>query len=189
MKSHYLAKIVPTVLACVLPVAVRAASQPKMGDKAPDFSLKTLGDQTVRLSDLTAKTKVVLIVLRGWPGYQCPVCTAQVQDYISSAADLASANVRVVMVYPGPAPDLQAHAKEFLEDKQWPKQFLFAIDPDYTTTDAYGLWWNSPGETSYPSTFVIDRMGIVRFAKISHSHGNRTKAQDVLTELKSLPAD
>jgi len=86
MKSQYLARILPVALACALPLAVLAASQPKVGDKARDFSLRTLDDQSVRLSDLTSKTKVVLIVLRGWPGYQCPVCTAQVQDYIASAA-------------------------------------------------------------------------------------------------------
>jgi len=82
-------------------------------------------NQSVRLSDLTSKTKVVLIVLRGWPGYQCPVCTAQVQDYIASAGDLASAKAQVVMVYPGPSPDLQAHAREFLQHKQWPQAFPF----------------------------------------------------------------
>lgn len=189
MKSHFLARIGPAVLTFALPIAVMAASDLKVGDKAPDFSLKTLDDQTVRLSELTAKTKVVLIVLRGWPGYQCPVCTAQVQDYISSASDLASANVQVVMVYPGPASDLKAHAKEFLEHKQWPKEFIYVVDPGFTMINAYGLRWDTPGETSYPSTFVLNQKGVIRFAKISRSHGNRTKAADILTELKNLPAD
>src|SRR5256885_6084738 len=87
-------------LACALPLALNAAP-PKVGDKAPDFALKTLDDQTVRLSDLTTTGKVVLVVLRGWRGYQCPLCTRQVQDYIASASGFASAKARVVMVYPG----------------------------------------------------------------------------------------
>ena len=57
------------VLAFAVALAVQAASPPKVGDKAPDFVLKTLDNQTVRLSDLTARNRVVLVVLRGWPGY------------------------------------------------------------------------------------------------------------------------
>src|SRR6266536_5244232 len=108
-----------------------AAETPKMGEKAPDFTLKTLDDQTARLSDLTAQGKVVLIVLRGWPGYQCPVCTRQVQDFLPSATDFADAKARVVMVYPGPAEKLKEHAQEFLGNKEWPKDFLYVTDPDY----------------------------------------------------------
>ena len=163
-----------------------AAGIPKVWDKTPDFTLQTLDDQTVRLGELTAKEKVVLVVLRGWPGYQCPVCDRQVQDFIKSASDFAEAKARVVFVYPGPADDLKAQVKEFAEwrGKQWPKDFLYVMDPDYPVVNAYGLKWNAPKETAYPSSFVLDRQGIVRFAKIGKSHGDRTKAADVLAELK-----
>ena len=167
-------------------LATHAAEPPKVGDRAPDFSLNTLDDQPVRLSNLAAKETVVLIVLRGWPGYQCPICDRQVQDYIASAADFDAAKVRLVFVYPGPADGLKAHAKEFAEwkGKLWPKDFLFVLDPDYTMVNAYGLRWDAPKETAYPSTFVLDAKGVVRFAKISHSHGDRTRAADVLNQLK-----
>jgi peroxiredoxin len=171
------------LLTCMLPLALHAAS-PKVGDKAPDFTLKTLEEQTYRLSDLTTTGKVVLVVLRGWPGYQCPLCTRQVQDFVASASELAKAKARVVMVYPGPANDLDAHATEFLKDKQWPKEFVYLTDPSFTMVRAYGLRWDAPGETAYPSTFILDQKGVVRFAKISRSHGDRTKASDILEELK-----
>ena len=93
-----------------------------------------------------------------------------------------------MMVYPGPA-DLKAHGEEFLKSKQWPKDFVYLLDPDFMMVNAYGLRWNAPGETSYPSTFVIDRKGVVKFAKISQGHGDRSKALDVLEELKRIPAD
>jgi peroxiredoxin len=160
-----------------------------VGDKAPEFTLKTLDDQTVRLSDLTAKGKVVLVVLRGWPGYQCPLCTRQVQDYIASASGFASAKARVVMVYPGPADDLKAHATEFLKNKEWPKEFVYVTDPNFTMVNAYGLRWDAPGETAYPSTFVLDRKGVVGLAKVSRSHGDRTKASDILEAIKGMSAD
>src|SRR5262245_51073729 len=123
MKTRYLLQL--ALVAFAFPVCLLAGTPPKIGDTAPDFELKTLDGQPVRLSVLRSNSPVVLIVLRGWPGYQCPVCTAQVQDYISSADGFASAKVRVLMVYPGPAPDLKAHAKEFLNKKEWPKDFIY----------------------------------------------------------------
>ena len=188
MKLETKCKMALVLLACALPLTLNAAP-PKVGDKAPDFTLKTLDDQTVRLSDLTATGKVVLVVLRGWPGYQCPLCTRQVQDYIASASGFASAKARVVMVYPGPSDDLKAHATEFLKNKQWPKEFIYLTDPVYSMVNAYGLRWDAPSETAYPSTFVVDKKGVVRFAKISRSHGDRTKAAEILEEVKPVDSN
>lgn len=50
----------------------------------------------------------------------------------------------------------------------------------------YGLRWDAPDETAYPSTFVIDETRSVRFAKVSRTHGGRTKAAAVLAEVKQL---
>jgi len=179
-----------TLLCCLAPAALPAAEIPKPGDKAPDFSLKTLDDQIVRLSELTAKGNVVLVVLRGWPGYQCPICDRQVQDFIKSKADFAEAKARIVFVYPGPADDLKAHAEEFKKwkNKEWPGEFLYVLDPDYSMVNAYNLRWDAPRETAYPSTFVLDNKGVVQFAKVSHTHGDRTKAADVLAEAKKFSA-
>jgi peroxiredoxin Q/BCP len=176
------------LLASALPFNLHA-TQPNVGDKAPDFALQTLEDKTVRLSDLTATSKVVLVVLRGWPGYQCPLCTRQVQDYIAAASGFASANARIVMVYPGPADDLKAHATEFLKIKEWPKEYVYLTDPAYRMVNAYGLRWDAPGETAYPPTFVLDRKGVIRFAKISRSHGDRTKTAGILEQLKRLDSE
>ena len=165
-----------------------AAESPKVGEEAPAFSLKTLDDQNVRLNELTAKGPVVLVVLRGWPGYQCPVCDRQVHDFINARTGFAEAKAQVVFVYPGPAQDLKTHAEEFKKwrGKEWPAEFLYVLDPDYTMVNAYGLRWDAPRETAFPSTFILDSKGMVRFVKMSHSHGDRSKAADVLAEVKKL---
>ena len=178
--------LVASTLAVLLSMSANAAKPLKPGDRALDFELKTLDDQSVRLKDFLGKSNVVLIVLRGWPGYQCPVCTVQVQDYVRAASGFAQAKARVVMVYPGPADKLKEHAAEFLQDKQWPKEFIFLLDPDYTMVSAYGLRWSAPNETAYPSTFVLDQNGLVRFARVSGSHGNRTKAGEILPVVQQL---
>lgn len=164
------------------------AAPPKVGEIAPDFTLKTLDDTSLRLSELTSKSNVVLIVLRGWPGYQCPICERQVQEFIQAAPKFTEAGAQVLFVYPGPAADLKAHAEEFktMKGKQWPGEFLYALDPDYSMVNTYDLRWDAPNETAYPSTIVIDKTRTVRFVKISHSHGDRTKAADVISEVKKL---
>jgi thioredoxin-dependent peroxiredoxin len=156
------------------------AAQPRAGDKAPDFSLSSLEGTTVALSDVIAKGPVVLLVLRGFPGYQCPICSRQVQDFLANANAFAAAGTRVVMVYPGPGSDLKSRAAEFTAGRKMPEHFEFLIDPGYQFTNLYGLRWEAPRETAYPSTFLIDRRGIVRFAKISDSHGGRTSAAEVI---------
>ena len=75
----------------------------------------------------------------GWPGYQCPIWSRQVNDYIGKAAEFAKSGAQVLMVYPGPADQLKAHAAEFLTNRQWPANFLHVLDPDYAFTNAYGL--------------------------------------------------
>ena len=69
MNISYLRSLVFALTACLLQFASQAAEPPRMGTEAPDFVLKTLDNQPVCLSDLTAEGKVVLVVLRGWPGY------------------------------------------------------------------------------------------------------------------------
>jgi peroxiredoxin Q/BCP len=161
-----------------------AAAAPKSGEPAPNFSLRTLDDRVVELSSLVQDGPVVLVVLRGWPGYQCPLCTRQVHDFVNGAARFRGKNARVVMVYPGPAEELKIHAREFLHDKTWPAEFFFVLDPDYTFSNAYGLRWDAKKETVYPSTFVIERGGRINFAHVSRSHGNRLSVARAMVELE-----
>jgi peroxiredoxin len=123
---------------------------------------------------------VVLLVLRGYPGYQCPLCSRQVQDFVRNTEAFAGAGAKVVMVYPGPSAELSRRAAEFVEGKSLPAAFDLLLDPDYTFTKLYQLRWDEPKETAYPSTFLIGRDGRVRQRKISRSHGDRTTAREVL---------
>lgn len=167
--------------------AMAPAKTPGVGDTASDFTLNALGGGggKVKLSSETRKGPVVLIVLRGFPGYQCPICTAQVGHLISDAPQFAAAKARVILVYPGPADSLKKRVEEFVSGKALPKNFTLLLDPDFTFTNQYGLRWGAPNETAYPSTFVLDSARKVTFAKVSHSHGDRANNTDIL---KAIPA-
>ena len=163
---------------------VMAEELPKVGDTAADFELNALDKGKVKLSSLTKSGSVVLVVLRGFPGYQCPLCTRQVGELMGRAKEFSAAKTQVIMVYPGPAEGLKAHAVEFVQGKTLPKPFRIVLDPDFQFTSKYALRWDAPNETAYPSTFVIDRKRKIVFAKVSHSHGDRAQTDAVL---KALP--
>lgn len=162
------------------------AQTPTVGAKAPDFTLSTPTGKAVRLSTEQGRHGLVLVILRGFPGYQCPYCVKQVHDFADHASDFKAKNARVLLVYPGPPADLDQHAKEFLEKQaELPTNVVLVTDPDYKVTNLYGLRWDAPHETAYPSTFIIDKKGTVVFEKISHSHGDRMSAQDALDHLST----
>ncbi len=141
------------------------AETPKIGERAPDFSLSSIDGKLIRLGDRIATGPVVLVVLRGYPGYQCPFCSRQAADFLRNARGFSDAGTRVILVYPGPPEGLQQHAAEFAAGRTLPDDFDILLDPDYMVTNLYGIRWNAPHETAYPSTFVISRAGVVRFSR------------------------
>jgi peroxiredoxin len=167
------------------PVLARdQAGRPEVGDAAVDFELGALDAEKVQLSKLVEDGPVVLVVLRGYPGYQCPVCNAQVGQFLASAEKFQAAKARVVLIYPGPAGGLKNHAAEFVRGKTLPNHVYLLLDPDFKFTESYGLRWNAPNETAYPATFVIDGQRKIQFAKIIKTHGGRASAEEVLKALK-----
>ena len=178
-------RLIATASLLLLGATAPAAEIPTVDSRAPDFTLSTLDGKTVQLSHLAAQGRVVLVVLRGFPGYQCPVCDRQVTEFIAAAPAFAAAKTRVIFVYPGAADGLKAKAEEFrtMKGRTWPEAFLYALDPDFQMVNAYGLRWDAPKETAYPSTFVITTDNIIRFAKVSRTHGGRSTAAEILAQL------
>ena len=160
--------------------AAGGSAPPTVGTEAQDFELDSLAGKTVKLSELTKDGPVVLVVLRGFPGYQCPLCTGQMAQILARAKEFREAKATVLLVYPGPAEGLKKHAAEFSSSQKLPPNFHLLLDPDYEFTSAYHLRWNAPRETAYPATFVIDTERNVRFAKVSKTHGDRANVDEVL---------
>ena len=174
-------------ITCALFAGASALGQtPAVGAKAPDFTLSTPTGKAVTLSAEQSGHDLVLVILRGFPGYQCPYCVKQVHDFADHASDFKAKNTRVLLVYPGPPADLDEHAKKFLEKQaDLPSNIVLVTDPDYKVTNLYALRWDAWHETAYPSTFVLDKKGTVVFEKISHGHGDRLSAQDALDHIST----
>ncbi len=159
------------------------ASTPAVGQKAPDFSLNAVDGTPVSLAAMLRRGPVVLVVGRGYPGYQCPFCTRQFGEMRARAKDFEARGATVLWVYPGATDETMKRAEEFVGAAQLPPNIRLLVDPGYAFTVSYGLRWDAPKETAYPATFVIDRDGIVRYALVSREHGGRAPIADVLAAL------
>ncbi len=159
---------------------------PAVGETAPAVELKTLTDEPVSLAALSAKQPVVVMFLRGYPGYQCPLCSRQVGSFLTDGDDIKAAGAQVVFIYPGAAEKLKEYATEFVHGKKLPEHFNLVVDPDFVATNAWNLRWDEKNETAYPATFVVDTGGVVRFAKVSTGHGDRSTPEQVLEAIKAL---
>jgi peroxiredoxin len=169
---------------CWVPDGPPPETAAAVGGVAHDFTLRQLDGRPVQLSRLTERGRVVLVVLRGYPGYQCPFCQTQVGTFLAKAKEFASAGAQVVIVYPGQAKRLGEFGAEFLAGRDVPANMHFVLDPDFAFAETYGLRWRSPGETVYPATYVIDGRNRIAWAKVSGGYANRASAEEVLAALK-----
>ncbi|WP_165070119.1 redoxin domain-containing protein [Paludisphaera rhizosphaerae] len=156
---------------------------PVVGGQAPDFTLKTPAGKSVHLGALVEQGPAVVVLLRGWPGFQDSYDTQQVADLVRRTAEFRARNARVVLVYPGEADGLKAAADAFVAAKDLPGNFDLVLDADYVMTKAYNLRWEGGDETAYPSTFVLGAGRKVAFAKVSRVHGGRADASEILQAL------
>jgi peroxiredoxin Q/BCP len=105
-------------------------SLPKVGAKAPLFSLLNQDGEKIDLKKIKDKT----IVLYFYPKAMTPGCTTQACGIRDSKKELAKANTIVF----GISPDEPAKLKKFIEKEKL--NFDLLSDPDHAIADMYGVW-------------------------------------------------
>lgn len=172
-------------------IAAGPADPMKVGDRVPDFELPVQGqDNYLKLSKLIDDGPVVVVVLRGFPGYECAMCSRQVSSFRNRVRALASAlgdkPNRVVLVYPGDDKRLDQRADRFLGGRKLPDPLVMVRDPGMEMVTEWGLRWNARRETAYPATFVVGPGNRIKWAKISRSHSGRATVEEILRAIKDL---
>jgi peroxiredoxin len=180
-----MSRLLIVAMGLLVPVSLFAADDapPKVGETAKDFELPTVAGGTDKLSEQVKEGPAVVVVLRGYPGYQCPICRRQMTQFFKEAEKFEAAGAAVLLIYPGDVTDLAAKAKEFLAETTVPDGFQMLLDPGYTFTNAWNLRWDEPRETAYPATFVVGQDRKIKLARVSDSHGGRTPPAEVLKAL------
>ena len=158
-----------------------------VGEKAINFDLPVVGeDRYIELKEEYKKGTVIVVVLRGFPGYQCMLCKQQVGNLINRARSLKEKVHKIILVYPGPATGLERHAEQFMGSRSIPEPLIIVRDPNLEMVTKWGLRWNAPRETAYPATYIIKQSGRVAWSKVSTNHGGRTTADELVRQLRKL---
>jgi peroxiredoxin len=143
----------------------------RVGQPAPDFSLTDVDGRTFRLSDFHNKKKVVLIFVYG---ATCMFCTGQIANLRLQIPEFEAQGTQVLVVEANDSYRMQAT----LEGARIPpsdRSIALLSDSAHVVAATYGVamqmshieWLNRP------STFLIDRQGILRKAYLSDSPGDR----------------
>lgn len=154
-------------------------AMPKVGGKAPAFSLLNQDGEKVDLKKLEGK----IIVLYFYPKAQTPGCTTQACGIRDYKKEFAKKNTLVF----GISPDLPAKLKKF-EEKQG-LNFTLLSDPDHAIAEKYGVWglkkfMGKEYMGILRTTFIIGLDG--KIAHIMDDVKTKTHHEDVLALVSEL---
>jgi cytochrome c biogenesis protein CcmG, thiol:disulfide interchange protein DsbE len=148
------------VSSLVLAVAAPAFAA-QAGDRAADFTLKDMQGKTVKLSSLRGK----VVVLDFWASW-CVPCKKELPALDSLARRYAATKKDVVVVTVNIDKD-RAKAQRFLASAKV-VSLRCALDPDGGVASRYDL-------PAMPTSFVIDKNGIVRHVHAGFTPGDEAK--------------
>lgn len=149
------------------------ADQPEPGDIAPDFELPST-QGTLRLSDLTAKSKVLLAF---YTEDNTPLCSSEVSVLSDDYELVRDLNAEVVAVS---ADSLESH-QEFSK-KLGGVPFPLVSDENLEAARAYGVV-DDARKRSQRAVFVIDKGGKILHAVPWFQPGNPSQYEDIFAAL------
>jgi peroxiredoxin len=138
----------------------------------------------VSLADYRGKKSVVLVFTRGYPGYICPLCSSYTAQIAYRYRDIVAAGAEVLVVFPGSPDKVQDFiraAKEIVDQEGAAAlPFPVLLDVSLRNVAAFGI----QGDLAKPSTYVIDREGVVRYAFVGDQPHERPDVATILRELQ-----
>lgn len=128
----------------------------KVGDKAPDFTLRDKNSNEVSLSDFLGKKVVIYF----YPKDNTPGCTRQACAFAGAYAEFEKRGAVVI----GISKDSVASHVKFAEKYSLP--FILLSDPDRQAIEPYGVWQEKKmcGKVSMGvvrSSFIVDEQGVI----------------------------
>lgn len=147
----------------------------KVGERAPEFSLKNQLDQEVSLSDLLRNGTLLLAF---YPGDFTPVCTMQLCEYRDSFKDYLELGVQLI----GISSDSVESHKKFSEQKKF--QFPLLSDPDHKVAKQYGM--KDLFGMSKRGLVLVDPSGIVQNVTVEVVSLFYRKHQKVLEDIRKI---
>jgi len=147
----------------------------KVGDTAPDFTLKTANKDEWHLADFRGKKNVVLTFV---PFAFSSVCSAQLPSYEAELDRFKDLDAELVSISMDSIHALSAWSKTM--DTTFP--LLSDFYPQGVVTDLYGI--RHAAGMPERSVFVIDKNGTIRYIEITSSPGELPDNEDLFEALR-----
>lgn len=145
----------------------------KIGDKAPDFTLKDLDGEKWNLHEHKGKTVVLLF----YPGDDTPVCTAQLCSVRDNWSQYQATGAEVVGISTDSA---QSH-RSFADKYSLTLKLL--SDENGEVVEKYGVRSWLPGRSAR-AVVVIDKNGRVAYHKVQSLSLFRPKDEEILDAIR-----
>jgi peroxiredoxin len=149
----------------------------KVGDRAPDFTLKAVSGGTISLKDYSGKSNVMVSFV---PAAWTPVCSDQWPGYNIAQEEFARYDTVLIGITVDNIPTQYAWTKTM--GTLW-FPVLSDFWPHGKVADTYGVL-RSDGMTER-AIFIIDKKGIIRYIDV-HDINKRPPLEDIIRELEKL---
>jgi peroxiredoxin len=169
---------------------VKESNAKELGKKLPEpeTDLVTSFGEKIALKSYLGRT-VVLVFTRGFVGYVCPYCSTYTAQLSAKYGEFTKQNCEVLVVYPTKEND-EDKVKQFIaacnerlkDEGDGPLSLPVFLDPGLKLVASYNL----QGDLSRPSTFVLDKQGIVRYGYVGNDKKDRPAISRVLEEVKKI---
>ena len=161
---------------------IDSVSSLRVGDKAPDFSLPTIGGLRIPLSQYLEKKNVVISFV---PAAWTSVCSAQWPEYAKSKDLFVKNNAILLGISVDNLPTLHAWTQTMCMGKEESLWFPVFSDfhPHGAVAKKYGVL-RSDGVTER-ALFIIDKKGIIRYIDI-HDINKLPPLEELVKALEDL---
>ncbi|GHO82789.1 peroxiredoxin [Dictyobacter formicarum] len=149
----------------------------KVGDKAPDFTLKTAKNEQWHLKDFRGKKNVVLAFV---PFAFSSVCSAQLPSYEAELERFHDFDTEVVSISMDSTYALNAWSQSMHTTFPHLSDFY----PQGSVVDLYGV--RHAAGMPERALFVIDKEGVIRYIEVQHAPGEMPDNEDLFEALRRL---
>lgn len=136
----------------------------EVGNKAPDFALKSLSGKDIKLSDYEGRT-----VILNFFGVWCSWCKKEMPGFVKVYNEYKDKDVELLIVDVG---DTKFKLQAYLNGEG------FDIDPVLDSSQSVSGLYRVNG---YPTTYIIDKEGIIR--KVNAGYMEEKVLTDALKEI------
>ncbi len=153
----------------------------QIGDKAPNFTLRSSDKALVSLQDYRGQNVVLLFLPLAFTG----VCTKELCYMRDSLSEYENLNTKVLAI----SVDSLFALDKWKQEQQF--NFLLLSDFNKTVSKKYGVLYKDfvfeMKGVAKRSAFVIDRDGIVRYAEVLENAGDMPNFEAIQQTLQNLP--